>query len=71
MRIKIFSVSLILQEGAYTNLEEKLLTALNQHCKMESKSLKFNGEVNLCSSLGSTERTAEFVIGRCIPETEG
>lgn len=27
MRIKVFSVSLILQGGAYTSLEEKLLTA--------------------------------------------
>lgn len=27
MRINVFSVSLILQEGAYTNLEEKLLIA--------------------------------------------
>lgn len=27
MRINVFSVSLTLQEGAYTNLEEKHLTA--------------------------------------------
>lgn len=27
MRINMLSVSLILQEGAYTNLEERLLTA--------------------------------------------
>lgn len=54
MRINVFSVSLTLQEGAYTNLGEKHLTAPWQHFKMEAKSQKFNGggvesAINLCS----------------------
>lgn len=53
-RINVFSVSFILQEGAYTNLGKNLLTAPWKHFKMETNSQKFNGggmesPLNLCS----------------------